>query len=191
MFDRNSISLYALALGTAVAFYAGPYRTAAQHIANAMNSAENDKAVIGEERLVLRRAASLRELQRRVQRAIRSPFQVDLSASDGASFLDRLRLFSKREHLTLTSIVQGSRAQPARRDGLLSGSPIRLAAIGEFARVLTFLGSLESSVGLLDIESVEIDPIPSPESASKKLRVRIQIDGTAYRLSHFVRKVRS
>lgn len=149
----------------------------------AVNAVKLNRSAIAEDRVILQRVASLNELQRRVQKALRSPLQVVGSGADEAGFLERLRSLSRRDEITITSVVQGGKTPTDTGNEVLASQPIRITATGGFARILEFLDLLESTVGLVDIDRIEMRPLPVTNGRSDA-GVQVQLDGMAIRFNH-------
>jgi len=183
MLDRSAGSLYLVAAGFVILFYIGPYRSATTRVGIALNAVKVNRSAIAEDRVILQRVASLNELQRRVQKALHSPLQVVWSGADEASFLERLRSLSRRNGITITSVLQGGRKPADRGNKVLASQPIRIAATGGFARMLEFLDSLESTVGLVDLDRIEMHPLQA-RNVRANAGVQVQLDGMAIRFNH-------
>ena len=180
MRERSVVTLYAIVAIIVLAFYVGPYRHATNIISQDTDITTHDEVAIAADRRLLLQASSLRSLQTRVQKAIRSPLQADNFGTGQALFFERLQTLSRREGITLKTIEQ-SQGAPVKSKAALSSLPISVTVIGKLSGVLRFLSSIDASVGLVDLGRIDIRPATDVKQGTNSVVVRV--DGTFLKIA--------
>ncbi len=180
MLERSVVTLYAIVAIIVLAFYVGPYRHATNIISRDTESTTHDEVAIAADRKLLLQASSLRSLQHRVQKAIRSPLQAESFGAGQALFFERLRTLSRREGIIVKTIEQ-SQAAPVQSKAALSSLPISVTVVGKLSGVLRFLSSIDANVGLVDLGRIDIHPATDGKQGTNSVVVRV--DGTLLKLA--------